>query len=149
MADGDTYLMDTDGETLLHTDGATAIHENCCCGGVPGSCGSFPPLLNNYTVSWTGTATTAQCPACIFNFESSPRVVNDADEDCNWGGVDSEISLSLIVGVKWEIEMECVSAGGLFTVVWRGEKTDGDTPVGNYTETYSCGTVTIANVAVA
>ncbi|MCK4625019.1 MAG: hypothetical protein KAV00_06900 [Phycisphaerae bacterium] len=31
MAAGDTYLIDSGGETLLHTDGATATHEDCCC----------------------------------------------------------------------------------------------------------------------
>jgi hypothetical protein len=32
MALGDTYLADTDGETLLTDDGSEAIDSDCCCG---------------------------------------------------------------------------------------------------------------------
>ena len=113
MADGDSYLMDTDGEQLLDADGAEAIHEDCCCGGAePGDdcehCteGRTPA---NYTVTPAGVT---DCPGFGpdatgvngLTFVCAQTVYNA----CAWLGsaVDGN-------GVTWDCGVQITGAGAI------------------------------------
>jgi len=131
---------------LLHNSSGHLVHD---CNGAPGTCPGHPPLLDNYSISWNGTITVAKCPGCIWdNTPTSPITVNKpSGANCVWSyyaGVPHELELT---GGKWVVTILCPSAIS-YDRVWTGEKTTGQTPVGNYTETSHCGTINLTNVQV-